>query len=362
LIVSHAAREARSVNNPIFPMECETPAPPMTDIAKETELLRLAALRNYKVLDKPREEPFDRITRLARTIFHAPIALVSLVDQDGQWFKSYSDLTVCQIPRSELFCTHTIDGDVPVLVPDALADPRFRDLPMVTGESHIRSYFGVPLRMPEGNKVGAICVMDTKVRQYDMNQIGILYDLAQLVMGELELRLVATTDSLTGAFSRRAFLKAGARDMAGMRQEGKELTCVMLDVDHFKSINDKHGHAVGDRALQEIVKLLKAGLRGEDYLGRIGGEEFAVILPGAGRAAALGIGDRLRRRVMDAALTIPSGELKLTVSVGVATLKGDDACIEDLLARADGALYEAKATGRNRLVFDDSPPLVVLVH
>ena len=189
----------------------------MTDLAKESERLRLAALRNYKVLDKPREEPFDRITRLARTIFHAPIALVSLVDQDRQWFKSYSDLTVCQIPRSELFCAHTIDGDVPVLVPDALADPRFRDLPMVTGESHIRSYFGVPLRTPAGDKLGAICVMDTQVRHHDMDQIGILYDLAQLVMGELELRLVATTDSLTGALSRRAFLKAGARDMALLR-------------------------------------------------------------------------------------------------------------------------------------------------
>jgi diguanylate cyclase (GGDEF)-like protein len=323
------------------------------DIVSGAERLRLAKLGNYKELDGPREEPFDRITRLARNIFHVPIALVSLVDADRQWFKSHSDMAICKIPVPELFCAHTIDGDVSVIVPDARADPRFSRLPMVTGKAHIRSYFGVPLRTPAGAKIGALCVMDTHVRRFDPEQIGVLYDLGQLVMGEIELRVVATTDSLTGALSRRAFLTAGARDMKQMRNRGEELTCVMLDVDHFKSINDKHGHPIGDRALQQIVLLLKAGLRSEDYLGRIGGEEFGIILPGAGRADALGIGDRLRRRVMDAGLAIPGGELKLTVSAGVATLTPDDACIEDLLGRADTALYLAKTGGRNRLVFDD---------
>lgn len=334
----------------------------MIDIAKETERLRLAALRNYKVLDTPREAPFDRIARLARTALHTPMAQISFVDQDRQWLKSSEGLSFRETPRSESFCTHTIAAGVPLIVPDARADARFRDLPLVTQAPYVRCYMGVPLRTPAGLSIGALAVMDTQVREASGEEIAILQDLAQLVMDELELRLVATTDSLTGALSRRAFLKAAVRDVGTARRKQRDLSCILLDLDHFKAINDTHGHAVGDRALQEVVLLLRSVLRGDDYLGRIGGEEFAVMLPGAGRTVAFEVGDRLRRRVMQSALATPRGEVKLTVSVGVATLGGNDAGIDDLMRRADTALYAAKSAGRNRLVCADRAPVALLVR
>ena len=333
----------------------------MTDSTTKMERLRLQALRSYRVLDTVREEPFDRVVRVARSILRAPIAVVSFIDRERQWFKARSGLTLCEAPREFSLCAHAIESDEPFIVADTHADPRFRTLPLVVEPPYVRSYIGVPLRTPAGCRIGTLCVMDTEVRQPELEQIGILTDLAALVIDELELRLVATTDGLTGALSRRAFLATAARDLARVRGHGGDLSCILLDLDHFKRINDTHGHAAGDRALQEVVLLLKSGLRKEDYVGRLGGEEFAVVMPDADSAIACDIGERLRQRVMNAWLPIPVGEIRLTVSVGVATLTPEDASIEELLRRSDQALYTAKASGRNRLVSDlcapPAPPL-----
>ena len=326
----------------------------MTDSMTQTEWLRLQALHNYQVLDTAREESFDRVVRVARSVLRAPIALVSLLDQKRQWFKARSGITFCEAPREFSLCAHAIESDEPFIVPDTHADPRFRMLPLVVEPPYVRSYIGVPLRSPAGYRIGTLCVMDTEVRQPQLEQIGILKDLAALVMDELELRLVATTDGLTGALSRRAFLAAAERDLAHVRRHGGDLSCILLDLDHFKCINDTHGHAAGDRALQEVVMLLKSGLRDADYVGRLGGEEFAVIMPGADAAAACGVGERLRRRIMNTWLPTQAGDMRLTVSIGVATLMPQDARIEDLLHASDRALYAAKTAGRNRLVCDDS--------
>jgi diguanylate cyclase (GGDEF)-like protein len=325
----------------------------MTDNMTQTEWLRLQALQSYQVLDTAREEPFDRVVRVARSILRAPIALVSLVDRERQWFKARSGVTICEAPRDFSLCAYAIESDEPFIVADTHADPRFRALPLVVGPPYVRSYIGVPLRTPAGCRIGTLCVMDTEVRQPELEQIGILQDLAALVMDELELRLVATTDGLTGALSRRAFLAAAARDLAHVRRHGGDLSCILLDLDHFKCINDTYGHAAGDRALQEVVMLLKSGLRNADYVGRLGGEEFGVVMPGADAAVACDVGERLRQRVMNAWLPTQAGEVRLTVSVGVATRMPQDARIEDLLLRSDRALYTAKTAGRNRLVCDD---------
>ncbi len=331
----------------------------MTDSMTQTEWLRLQALQNYQVLDTAGEDPFDRVVRVARSILRAPIALVSLVDRERQWFKARSGITFCEAPRDFSLCAHEIESDEPFIVADTHADPRFRTLPLVVGPPYVRSYIGIPLRTPAGYRIGTLCVMDTEVRQPELEQIGILKDLAALVMDELELRLVATTDGLTGALSRRAFLAAAARDLAHVRRHGGDLSCILLDLDHFKDINDTHGHAAGDRALQEVVVLLRSGLRNTDYVGRLGGEEFGIIMPGADAAVACDIGERLRQRVMNAWLPSQAEEVRLTVSVGVATLMPQDVCIEELLRRSDIALYTAKTAGRNRLVYDDCarPPV-----
>ena len=334
----------------------------MTDIVKQTEQLRLAALRNDKLLDMPPEAPFDRMIRLAKSLLRVPAAQIYFIDKERRWLKSSEGLGQRQTRRRDAFCKEVVKYGAPLIVADVSADPRFRHMPQVVAAPHLRSYAGVSLRTQGGLKIGALCVMDTKVRHLSAKDIAILQDIARLVIDELELRLVATTDSLTGALSRRAFLKAAAHDVDRARRNSRDLSCILLDLDYFKTINDSYGHAVGDLALQEVVLLLKASLRDEDYLGRIGGEEFAIIMPGAGRLAARAIGERLRRQVMNAVLEIPNGKLKLTASVGLATLRDADAGIDDLLRRADDALYAAKAAGRNRLVCDEPAALKLVVR
>ena len=121
--------------------------------------------------------------------------------------------------------------------------------------------------------------MDTKVRELSGEQITLLPDLAQLVVDELELRLAASTDSLTGAMSRRSFIERARGDIKRSKRHENPLCCIVLDLDHFKKINDSYGHSAGDVALLQLVSVCQSRLRASDYLGRIRGEEFAIMLP-----------------------------------------------------------------------------------
>ncbi len=146
---------------------------------------RLDALHALRVLDTPPEERFDRYTRIAAGLFDVPIALVSLVDRDRQWFKSNYGSDVTEAPREVAFCAHTIlDGGV-LQVPDALQDERFADNPAVTGQQRVRFYAGAPLAAPDGSRVGSLCLIDARPRRLDERQLTLLRDLADLVEAEL---------------------------------------------------------------------------------------------------------------------------------------------------------------------------------
>ncbi len=179
--------------------------------------------------------------------------------------------------------------------------------------------------------------------------IGVVTDISERKALERELRRLATTDTLTDAFNRRHFMTSAAHEFARAGRHGHDMTVIMLDIDYFKRINDAHGHAVGDDAIRALVAACRVALREHDVLGRLGGEEFAVLLPETGMAGALDTAERLRALVAAIALTLENGaRVGFTVSLGVATL-GDDRDFEALLARADAALYRAKAGGRNRV-------------
>lgn len=156
----------------------EPPFPP-DEVARQLALQRLA------VLDTPPDERFDRLTRLARRAFDAPVALVSLVDGDRQWFKSCLGLDVSETPRAISFCGHAILDSEPLVVPDALADPRFADNPLVMGEPGVRFYAGAPIHSPEGHAVGTLCVIDFSPRAIGPDDVCLLVDLAALVAREL---------------------------------------------------------------------------------------------------------------------------------------------------------------------------------
>ena len=178
----------------------QTPAIP------DNERLRLDALRRISILDSSAEERFDRITRMARSMFDVPISLVSLVDENRQWFKSCCGLPVQETPRDVSFCGHAILGDGLFVVEDTRQDLRFADNPLVSGEPHIRFYAGCPLQIGEGYKLGTLCIIDRKPRLLDSRQQGLLTDLAGMVERELAAIQLATLDDLTGITNRRGFM------------------------------------------------------------------------------------------------------------------------------------------------------------
>jgi len=321
---------------------------------QKREERRIAALYSYDILDTPPEPQFDRIARIAAELLQVPISLVTLIDSTRQWFKAKHGLEVSETPRSHAFCNHAIEGNDTMVVENALDDQRFADNPLVTASPNIRFYAGAPLRTKQGYNLGTLCVIDRQPRHISAQQQHILEDLAAIVVDELELhhanielQRLATTDTLTGVNNRRQFLHlAGTESLRGTRYQ-QPLSVLMVDIDHFKKVNDTYGHEGGDRALVAVAQAMRGALRPEATLGRLGGEEFAVLLPQADQHAAMIAAERLRQAVERLSVEIDGAVLKITVSIGVAEVASGQA-FEAALQHADEALYEAKKTGRNR--------------
>jgi GAF domain-containing protein len=149
---------------------------------------RLARLRGYAILDTAPEAGFDDLVALAAHLFGVPMAFVSLVDSERQWFKAKVGLDVCETSRDVAFCAHAIVQDVPLVVPDTLRDPRFADNALVTGAPHLRFYVGAPLHTGSGSALGTLCVLDTAPHQVAPQSVAMLQKLAAMVVDRLELR------------------------------------------------------------------------------------------------------------------------------------------------------------------------------
>lgn len=311
---------------------------------------RLATLDSYDILDTSAEEAFDRITRLTRRIFDVSMSTITLIDGHRQWFKSRQGISASETPKEPALCNVAIREARPLIVPDTTLDPRFAANPFVLGEPHIRFYAGVPLQTPEGHCIGTICAMDEKPRAFRDDQLDTLSDLARIVMSELELRLLAMTDGLTGALSRRAFRDELSRAVSLALRHKCDLSCIMLDLDHFKAVNDQHGHPVGDLVLSAAAAVCREELRKSDAFGRVGGEEFAILLPHTDPASAMKVAEKLRTAIASVRVPTSFRPIGVTASFGVAALTGSVDDPDALLQHADEALYAAKNGGRNRCV------------
>jgi diguanylate cyclase (GGDEF)-like protein len=329
------------------------PPAPLPDHEAE----RLAALRSYDVLDTACEAVFDEIARLAARLTGCPIALVSLVDADRQWFKARYGLDATETPRDIAFCAYAIlDPEHPLLVPDAAEDRRFAGNPLVTGPAGLRAYAGVPLVNPEGFALGTLCVMDRRPRHLTPDQVEILAGLARSAATALELhramrraRDLALTDGLTGLPNRSALLHALDRTLARQRRDGQGqerqgLALLYLDLDGFKAVNDGGGHAAGDAVLQEVAAVLRACIRPMDMAARVGGDEFAVLLGSAAGVPAAA--ERIRARI---AAAMANRSCPVTASVGAVTFLTAPASMDAALAAVDAAMYESKVAGRNQV-------------
>ena len=214
-----------------------------------------------------------------------------------------------------------------------------------------------PILDDTGNSRGALATFDdvTDLEEKN-NQLSEMLEMLQVSNERIELQnqeleILATQDSLTGCLNRRAFFELSKHYIAKAAAQGDHLTCIMVDIDLFKSINDKYGHAVGDQAIQYFAGSLKSDVRSDDAVCRYGGEEFCILLPNCSIEGAARIAESIRTNITAQALPIAQGiEIHLTASFGVSDMLSNSDGIEDLLGRADRALYEAKKGGRNRVV------------
>ncbi len=163
-----------------------------------------------------------------------------------------------------------------------------------------------------------------------------------------ELLAQSRTDLLTGVFNRRAILSQIEIELSRAQRENKKVSFSLLDIDHFKKINDTYGHMAGDDVLREVVRRISKAIRKYDSLGRFGGEEFLVVIPGAKKSDAYTIGERIRSAIGETDFSINGSKIRVTASLGVVTGDGN-ANIDDLIAMADKAMYQAKDNGRNRV-------------
>lgn len=451
---------------------------------ERTEAERIAALHRYGILDSPREQVYDDIVKLAKTISDVPIALISLVDKDRQWFKAEVGLGVTETKRCMSFCSHAIgQPERFFIIPDATLDQRFADNPLVTASPCIRFYAGMPLVDDDGHALGTLCVIDRRPRRLNetqldalkalarqaVRQIQIHHKLAQLAESELRfnafmncspavaflkdqqgryvyvnenyctrfnktpdevlgkddfqiwpyriakelrahdldvlvqkktvdvieracskdgeltywrvakfllhangtmiggvaidisdakkyeamleqsqrelqenvslLEVLSSTDALTQLKNRRAMEQTLQEEWSFALRHELPLSLLMMDLDHFKRVNDTLGHAAGDEALKKLGEILRRSDRTNDTAARYGGEEFIVVLPNTTTHGALLLAERLRKET--------ASQLVTTVSIGVATLDPEMKKPFDLIAAADKALYQAKSSGRN---------------
>lgn len=328
------------------------------------EPARLAALREHAILDTAPEPDYDDITLLAAHVCGAPIALVSLVDEHRQWFKSRVGLAATQTPREHAFCAHAIAPDDPALliVPDALHDQRFAGNPLVTSAPEIRFYAGAPLLTAEGHGLGTLCVIDRKPRTLAPGQVEALAALARQVSAHLDLRRrsrwlaaanealrdLSLADPLTGLHNRRGLVLHAeqALRMAHSRT-GVLPVVVFADLDGMKSINDGFGHEAGDEALRAFAGVLRATFRDTDVVARVGGDEFAVLaIDAAGEHERLA--GRLQRGI-DAFNATRRHPWRLSASVGFVDMPLTPGVpLDALLAEADRRMYRQKQ-GRRAL-------------
>ncbi len=191
--------------------------------------------------------------------------------------------------------------------------------------------------------------MDEAVSDNDTDCAAVIthQDITARKLLEFDLKKLAETDELTGLKNRRKFLAKADKVLERLKGEGMPASMFIIDLDHFKIINDTHGHAAGDEALRHVAEQFKQGIRRGDLLARIGGEEFAVLLPNTDEWGAVMVADRVRTLVADSAADTEAGKLHLTASIGVTSLCRSDRNPDAALGRADAALYRAKDEGRN---------------
>lgn len=235
------------------------------------------------------------------------------------------------------------------LIDDVSTDARYERLP--DSENHIRSLACVPIAYRD-ERIGVLTITSSRIAAFTQGDIDLLQFIATTMALDIDnarLRRLAITDPLTEAYNREFLQQHLPRVIELADQRGEPLAVAMIDIDHFKAVNDDYGHEIGDRVLVDVAARLRAAIRAGDLLIRYGGEEFLALLPGATIDPALEIAERMRARIEGDPIAVDGRSIRACISVGVAERRrGLDSSVE-LIRRADQALYAAKRSGRNRV-------------
>lgn len=360
---------------------------PCSLIAPMPSESQAAPLRDPRVLDALPGDAFDRVARLAQRLLEVPVVFIVFRHGNHRWIKALRGLAGEEDAAEALaLCVEAPADGGEVLLRDLRAQPRFAQHPWVSGKPHARMLAAAPLYAPDGQPIGSLCVLDTRVRELRGDEQGALRDLAilaehelvhlylnrtvtdlelahedltraheQLERGNEELRRLVILDPVTGIANRRYFDDYLHKEWGrAVRHESTPTALIMLDIDYFKNYNDRYGHLAGDACLKRIAHVLQeaAARRPSDLAARYGGEEFVVLLPETMLTPAIKLAESIRQNVIDLALPHAASAIApvVTVSIGVACAR--PALASDphsVVAAADRALYLAKDGGRNQV-------------
>lgn len=319
------------------------------------------------------EDKIKLILKLGADHFKLPVGIIGKVIDDHytvQYVES-PDREMLQgaiFELHETYCYQTLKVENPLAIANVAKSELARQSCYRTHA--LETYIGAPI-LVDGEHYGTISFTDTQPRQQPFtrterelirqfadwigNEIARKQDHDALIEAQIRLERIASIDDLTGVLNRRAFMERATTEIARFRRTGNKFTVVILDIDHFKDINDTYGHASGDAVLRSFATIATDTLRAVDVFGRVGGEEFCIILDSIESDAALAVCERLRERIAQTCHAEPVS-WKITCSMGVATVSSEDVEFSTVLQRADNALYRAKQEGRNRcIVYQGSP-------
>jgi diguanylate cyclase (GGDEF)-like protein/PAS domain S-box-containing protein len=341
---------------------------------------RIHRLHSADILDTPAEAAYDDIARSAAELFEAPIAMVSLVDAQRQWAKATIGPVPDHLAREASFCAHAICSAELMEVADSHEDDRFRDSPLVVDDPHVRYYAGAPLRGPNGQHYGTLCVMDVVPRTAtDAQRAGLvrLADQATILLelrhrtneGRRTLRELAVAlqerdaatsalrsreheDPLTGIENRSSLMARLEAAIDKTRSNDVRVALLVCDVDGLRLINDALGHAAGDQLLQEIAHRIQQCVRSTETVARLAGDEFAVLVPNSTESIDT-LAHRILERVSEPLNISGLAQILPSISIGIAVGCGRTNA-DRLLLDADTAAIRARALGGGRIhTFED---------
>jgi diguanylate cyclase (GGDEF)-like protein len=326
-----------------------------------TETLQLVEMQVQDLIQTPLEARFNRLARMTRRTLDTRVAAISFLNNDGEWFKAAVGWNVSTLPTNRSLAAVLAGDEGAVAVADLSQDQRTRSHPLVTGSPRFRFCALYPIRDRFGHTIGAVAAYDTAPREVTASILQATADVGELAQRELLLtevsgvqqkllnkldasRRQALLDELTRLWNRRGGMTFLEQMLADETQGNASVGLCVIDVDNFKLINDRYGHAMGDVVLRKLAAAIVDSARPNDFACRLGGDEFMLILPEASDEQLQAIMERIRSHVDSLVIRTRAGDVKVSVSVGGCLASRDSVKdADELIHRADEAMYREKA-------------------